>query len=496
MSGNILSFPLLQNVLCPSARRLLFPMEEQNAVSLTDLDRPSLIITIIAARNIPSRSFNNVISVQKPSLRSPSRHMDDFIGHTVGFDPTCPTQENECVHPFFQVQFRGKKYFSKVVSRKSPYFKQTLAIPLLSDDDDTIFSPKNLIETDDSIDMKLFDAFELGSVDACDHHFIGDWTIPLKFLYCNSKVGGTFRLNIPEILIGYEKTHGFMGDDAPSALKVPNRVPEDSAVDYSDSYENIDWSTYLDIAVNIHPNISQCILDNEGLLEDTTYNEDASLLEALKIWIDDYKPGSSRWIRSTATDLEGNRWIITRYIKRLPPPHSIRKSMRHCCHFVSLLALRSSIAVLRSYSGRVSSCQQFIDLQSGDELEHAILLANFFLYLSKKRRDRCECNVFMVFGRGHSDEQVVSIYTEQNAVSLTHLTSVSAHLLEYKTVQKALVGTEMKDKRFLLWDALKGNVYSVKNDTWYPIVEISNLVTSSVSENWCLIKKKNCPSVV
>jgi len=39
----------------------------------------------------------------------------------------------------------------------------------------------------------------------------------------------------------------------------------------------------------------------------------------------------------------------------------------------------------------------------------------------------------------------------------------------------------MKDKRILLWDALKGDVYSVTNDTWYPIIEVSNLVTTSVS---------------
>ena len=49
-----------------------------------------------------------------------------------------------------------------------------------------------------------------------------------------------------------------------------------------------------------------------------------------------------------------------------------------------------------------------------------------------------------------------------------------------KKFNKVLVGTQMKDTKFLLWDALNGDVYSVKNDTWYPIIEVSNLVTSSV----------------
>jgi len=409
MSGNILSFPVLYKIFCPVDRRLLSLIDSPKQLSMIDMGSPSLVITLIAARNIPSRSYNN-INIQHPSLRSLSRHMDDFFSPTDGLNPAQLFEEKGCVNPFFQVQFRGTKYFSKIVSRKSPYFKQTLSIPLLSDDE-SCFSPTTLYGSNDVIEIKLFDAYELGSVDTFDHHLIGEWMMPLKFLYAKSKVGGTFRLDIPEILIGYERTHGFMVDeetDAPVALRVPNRLPEDSASDHSELYENIDSSTYVDLALNIHPCISRCFLNSEeDRLDYSSNQEDVSLIAALKKWIDDCKLESTKWIQLTATDLRGNDWIITRLMNRLVPPHSVRKSMRNCSHFVSLIALRSSITMLRSYLGRVSSCQQIIDLQSGDELEHTILLANYFLYLSKKRRDRCGCNVFMVFGRGHCDERVV-----------------------------------------------------------------------------------------
>jgi hypothetical protein len=49
-------------------------------------------------------------------------------------------------------------------------------------------------------------------------------------------------------------------------------------------------------------------------------------------------------------------------------------------------------------------------------------------------------------------------------------------------VNKVMVGTLMKDGRFLFWDALKGDVYSVTKDSWHPIIEVSNLVTEAVRQ--------------
>jgi hypothetical protein len=411
MSGN-LSFLWLQELLCPSTRRSLFPMDLKNRnIGMADLERPSVIITIVTARNIPSRSYSK-IRIEQPTLRSPSRHMEYVIESNSRVSSSANgIGDYDHSTPIFQVQFRGDVHYSQIVSRKIQYFKQTLAVALLPDNE-SLFTPQYLFESEENIEMKLFDVFDHELTDGRDHHFLGALSIPLKYLYGTGKLEGTFRLDTPEILIGYEKKHGFVGDDAfdtPIVFKIPTRLPEESSLDLSDAPENFDQSTYLDVAVNVYPPISYGVYGNETFSENAPTQEDTTLVFAMKKWLQDCQGGESRWIRLMVTDLEGYQWMIARYIRRLSPPHSVRKSMRQCSHFVSLISLRSHIDVFRTFSGRVSSCQQCIDIQSGDEIEHAILLTNFFLHISKKRRDQYKCTVFLVFGRGHFNESVVSI---------------------------------------------------------------------------------------
>jgi coiled-coil and C2 domain-containing protein 2A len=99
----------------------------------------------------------------------------------------------------------------------------------------------------------------------------------------------------------------------------------------------------------------------------------------------------NRETKAFAIDLSGKFVLITRFLTPIKPPDSLIQNlvnadevMFRLARFVSLVPSTPDTVAIPGVSDIWCSCNQFLDMISGDEEEHAILLCNFFLYLNKK----------------------------------------------------------------------------------------------------------------
>ena len=107
-------------------------------------------------------------------------------------------------------------------------------------------------------------------------------------------------------------------------------------------------------------------------------------------------------------DYRGNSALVSRFVTDQAPPPGF-DSLTGCAHYVSLIPSFQS-AKLKALEGRdermVLQCQQVLNILAGTRREHALLLANFFLYLSSSH---FAGNVFLVVGFAMPEGETVSV---------------------------------------------------------------------------------------
>ena len=110
-------------------------------------------------------------------------------------------------------------------------------------------------------------------------------------------------------------------------------------------------------------------------------------------------------------DSRGNTHLVSRFLtEHHAPPHGF-DSVASCAHYVSLLPLfrRGDWKALDERDERtVLTSQQCLDILACTPQEHAILLANFFLYLNKKRPVDFAADVYLVVGFSIPEGKTVS----------------------------------------------------------------------------------------
>ena len=60
---------------------------------------------------------------------------------------------------------------------------------------------------------------------------------------------------------------------------------------------------------------------------------------------------------------------------------SVRFGIEAAARFVSLIPFKSDLSMFKDLPDTFCNSQEFLDLGAGDHEEHAILLANFFMYI-------------------------------------------------------------------------------------------------------------------
>lgn len=116
----------------------------------------------------------------------------------------------------------------------------------------------------------------------------------------------------------------------------------------------------------------------------------------------------SRSIKSVVSDTNGQMCLITRFITPLKPPESLvdkrmGETLLTVLHrFVSLIPMVYD-SVLQRQNKIWGTCAETIDMASGDYVEHAILLTNYFLNVN--------VDAYVVVGTGTQQSEICYVLT-------------------------------------------------------------------------------------
>ena len=107
-------------------------------------------------------------------------------------------------------------------------------------------------------------------------------------------------------------------------------------------------------------------------------------------------------------DIDGNLQLISRFLKAQNPPCDF-KSKSGCAHFVSLIPMFHICEHTDSNEWDIClTNQQSLNCLAGDRFEHALLLANYFLYLNNSKETKYKDEVLLIFGKDIFLSNVVS----------------------------------------------------------------------------------------
>ncbi|KAK3580952.1 hypothetical protein CHS0354_006977 [Potamilus streckersoni] len=277
------------------------------------------------------------------------------------------------VRPFVEVMFQHNTVKTSVADGPNPSFNEELELSFKAPNDD--YSPSSLQQVTDIIFLNLYDEMVVNILEddrergtsihqRIEKHWLGSLKIPFSTLYLNGKIDGKFTIDTPPILLGYghEQTRGEL-----------------------DLIINHDVRTTLSIFMTIEPPLTQ----PEHVKEKFTSTEHEKLLAHAENWQRNFETKfPQREILTTVIDVNGKSVFVTRYFKPLHPPEEFiskgEQSAELVARYVSLIPFVSDSVIFAGLCDIWSTCAQFLMMLSGDEEEHAVLLANYFLALNKK----------------------------------------------------------------------------------------------------------------
>ncbi|KAL4236187.1 Coiled-coil and C2 domain-containing protein 2A [Mactra antiquata] len=240
------------------------------------------------------------------------------------------------------------------------------------------YNPSNLQTVEDCIFLNLFDEVvvdiqqddrERSSTvhQRIEKKWLGSLKIPFPTIYFNGKIDGTFRVDAPPVLLGYVQ-------ESPAHLG-----GVDVGVDK-------DIKTLLSLFITIEPPLTQ----PEPVKERFTTNEDEKLMVFADQWQEEISNRFTprREIKTFVTDINFKSIFITRYFKPIKPPDDLldkgEAASELVARYVSLIPFIPDSMIFPGLCDIWNTCDQFLQMLSGDEEEHAILLVNFFLSMNKK----------------------------------------------------------------------------------------------------------------
>ena len=143
------------------------------------------------------------------------------------------------------------------------------------------------------------------------------------------------------------------------------------------------------LIVAIYVTISPALLLPEGPPANLPTSEDASLIRRADLFIQKHLK-SEREALLTVIDVTGKRVFVCRYLKSLePPPGLLAPDLepdvedRRLARFVSLIPFVSDMTVFPVQIDVWATAEQFLRMLSGDDEEHACLLACYLLSLGR-----------------------------------------------------------------------------------------------------------------
>ncbi|XP_069467483.1 protein CC2D2B [Ambystoma mexicanum] len=445
-------------------RRHLKPQRKERtkipAQILNDGD-VKLLIRISRAFNIPVRKQDLLRSSVAP-ISSCSLSRLNNNRHLIMSSQTYDTFNEVTVYPFIEVSFQNTVYQTSIADGAHPCWNEEIQLVLKSPTGDYSFSGLSKIK--DKVYINVFDELvvekhEDNCLRGCSTHsyikknWLGCITFPFTSLLNQTKISGTFQVNMPPVLLGYTWSNTYVFP------------PEDF------TGQDIMEQCFLTMFATIDPNISPAGHDSEKDSDNDPYwtitdHEDDKLLQTAFNFRRCCKTMfPQRRILTAVFDTEGRSMLVTRFLKALNPPENLlaihsddpQLSCEFVARFVCLIPCLADILNI-SEECETFKCwltsEQSICWAVGTREEHAVLLCNYFLFLGKK--------TYVLLGTSVLEGSVAYVLTEE--------------LFEY-----------------LLWNPMNGQCHK-QFDAFCPLQSIDCLITAD--NVWFNVQQNSSPMSV
>lgn len=430
------SFDWIINKVFPPRNRSLFPAvmvkeKSENGVCLQSLKNARLVITVINANNVQWRQDQRS-DTKTPLLMSPPpiKRLMKVIS------PQLKERDNlksmgstkQMANSFARVKFKDQIMDTKVASGDCPFWEQAIEIPLFPNDGQQELTPLKMKEIKDDIVVTLFDKVELdfgmggGYYDdeqttVHENRFLGFVKVPFPITSHDHNVFGHVVLETPDILLGYRTINSpNYSDDIGHHKNKADDVNFDveSQGDKSSSKNKSDHLSSIKISISVEPRIGYKA--QEADTDDQSSNESPLTIEYTRQWMKSFRninvSHTERIFRPLVQSINGKTWLINRFLVKQNPPSHCRTSMHRCAHFVSLIpSLKNwnSFQTLQQLQNIWLPTQTCLDIIAGNQHDHAVLLTNYFLFLSYDQPEIFPIEVYLTIGSSSIGGNVVSL---------------------------------------------------------------------------------------
>jgi hypothetical protein len=366
------------------------------------------------------------------------------------------------------LQLRGKSYYTRAVAGSAtPFWNETISVPLDFIVDELGNTAYSLLENE-SVEISIFDCigtdikkrggfYHDEDTKLLDYLYVASAIVPLSTVLKHKSVDGFVKLSTPSRIIGYSKSPG------------PSPLGSD------DNEDMTHFSGRTELMLRIYATTDPLIPYPAKARTEYPSNEHQQVLTRVNQWSGLFLNSHPETLSILWPDTNGISHLLTRFLSEQNPPSKFKtpESCAHYCSMVPNLDSWKSLEKLNIDQQCVLTTQQTISILAGNTKEKAVLLANYFLYLSKKNADY-SADVYLVLGF---------------AVPEGHTVSLLLLVLNYLDTESFLTASPLKVwvmrtcKRFnetSFWEASSGCAYACEDDS-SPLQRIYCLVSKEVS---------------
>ena len=385
-----------------------------------------------------------------------------------------------------RIQLRGKSYYTRAVKceefpSNTPFWNETVSIDWINDEDHC-----NLLThaENETVLISVFDCVDIdmrshgGFYDDEDTHllhqlYLGSASLPLSTLLRHGHFDGYIRCSSPADIVGYSKQ---------------SSLPFVSNTDDSDQH-------YLphtaELMLRIYAATDPMITTPPRSSFEYQPDESSVILSRIKHWTRSYMQDSSFTV--LWPNMNGISCLASRFLNQQNPPR-LHMTPEACAHYVSLIPERSSWKALEMLSmdkNLLLPSQQVLNIIAGSREERAILLANFFLYLSEHNTSEYGADIYLILGFSIPEGNAV-----RSSLTSLHADSLASPFSNSNSTVFKQVWVMRKCKRYgkiIFWEATSGCAYSSEEDS-IPLQMIYCIVSNKVIHHLIMLAVFNRPS--
>lgn len=335
--------------LKPSRRS---PMS-RTSIRVSDVNQFKIVVTIVRAFGIPSRSEDHQLS-------SAGRRNSNMSSTKFSFRASN-------VRPYITISIKDKILRTSTADGTNPTWNEQLAIPLDANSDQMrrylsidLYDEfmEDLLEDDRSRPTEVYQRIS--------SKWLGQLRIPISTIYLNQRIEGTFEIKTPPILVGYTRTNS-------------NETPEYTSMLIGSSLPDMRELTHISLFINLEPNVEIPKIDTNELecveLEQTKTR--------IYLWFEEYRNEfPSRAKLPLVTLLSGKRVCVTRLLGPVNVPFVIDENVeRMIRRYVSLIPVYYNTDACSQLGGIWLTNREIINIMCASPKDLGVLLVCFYLIL-------------------------------------------------------------------------------------------------------------------